>query len=118
MVNRKLENAHVALWLLKDCSWCSSWHWLGMAMAIPTLVIAGRIAWESRRSVSETVHNVAVCLWIVANITWMTGEFFFEDGTRAIAKLFFFAGLVLLVGYYGWEAGPPLRSFVNGDVVE
>lgn len=97
---RKLENLHVALWLLKDSSWCASWKWVGMAMVIPTLVVAGKIAWESRKVISDLIHNLAVCLWICANITWMTGEFFFEDHTRVYAKVFFFSGLTLLAGYY------------------
>ena len=100
---RKLENLHVALWLTKDVSWCASWQWLGMAIAIPTLIVAAKICWDTRRVVSDAIHNVAVFLWICANITWMTGEFYFNDGTRAYAKVFFYSGMVLLAGYYMFE---------------
>ncbi len=95
-----LQNMHVLFWLLKDMSWCSSWHKLGLIMVGPTLYLAARIAWETRKSLSEFVHNLAVCLWICANITWMMGEFFYEDGTRPYARIFFFAGLGMLGVYY------------------
>jgi len=97
---KKLENLHVGLWLLKDASWCEEWVKVGMMVALPTLVLAVKIAWERRRDAEDLVHNVAVCLWLCANVVWMIGEFFFDDGTRAIAKVFFFAGLALLVGFY------------------
>lgn len=101
MTIKRIENLHVALWLLKDASWCSSWRMLGMAMAVPTLIIALRIVWLTRHEIEDLIHNVAVCLWISANIVWMLGEFFLNDGTRAFAKVFFFAGLLLLAGFYG-----------------
>lgn len=102
MRNRWLENAHVAMWLLKDMSWCHSWHWLGLLAVPPTLVMALRIAWDTRHDASECVHNVAVCLWICANITWMVGEFFFNDGTRGYASVFFMSGAGVLGAFYAW----------------
>lgn len=69
-------------------------------MVLPTLVVAGMIAWQSRHEAEDLVHNIAVCLWIIANIVWMTGEFFYEDMTREMAKMFFFAGMLLLVLFY------------------
>jgi hypothetical protein len=53
--------------------------------------------------VADCVHNAAVCFWICANITWMTGEFFFNDQTRGIARWFFYSGMALLVTYYASE---------------
>jgi len=97
-----IQNAHVALWLLKDTSWCSHWHWVGMAVTIPTLVLACKIAWDSRKIVADLIHNIAVCFWICANIVWMTGEFFGNDGTRPHAKVFFAIGGVVLLGYYAY----------------
>lgn len=97
---KKLENIHVSLWLLKDCSWCEEWIKIGMMVALPTLVLAAKIAWEKRADKEELVHNVAICLWLCANVVWMVGEFFFNDGTRDIAQIFFFAGLVLLGAFY------------------
>jgi hypothetical protein len=104
--NRKMENLqnlHVALWLLKDCSWCELWKWTGVAMVAPTLFVAVWIAWHGRKSLPDLVHNVAVCLWIAANVTWMFGEFFYNDGTRNRAKVFFYAGLCVLAAYYLYE---------------
>ncbi len=102
---RWIENAHVALWLLKDMSWCSHWHWVGMGVTLPTLVLAAKIAWDSRAVMADLIHNIAVCLWICANITWMSGEFFYDDGTRPHAKFFFYSGMLLLVGYYLYSIG-------------
>ena len=97
---KRLENCHVALWLLKDTSWCQHWIYLGLIMAIPTLALSLKIAWESRHEASDLIHNLAVCLWIMANIVWMIGEFFFDDGTRVFAQLFFYSGLTLIGFYY------------------
>jgi hypothetical protein len=99
---RKIENLHVALWLLKDVSWCSDWHVLGLVMIVPTLAVALKICWDTRHSIADCIHNIAVALWICANTTWMIGEFYFEDMTRPYAKVFFFAGMVLLLIYYTW----------------
>jgi hypothetical protein len=95
---RKLENLHIGFWLLKDASWCQHWVAVGLLAAIPTLVISIRIAWYSRHSASEMVHNISVCLWIVANVIWMIGEFFFDDTTRNISKLFFFSRFITFGG--------------------
>ena len=74
-----------------------------MFMAIPAIIIAIQIAWHSRKMLADLIHNIAVCLWIVANIVWMTGEFYYADMTRPFAKVFFFMGLALLAGYYIYE---------------
>ena len=97
-----IQNAHVALWLLKDMSWCNHWHWVGVGVVAPTLALAIKIAWDSRKNVADCVHNIAVCLWICANITWMVGEFFGNDSTRPHARVFFMVGGVVLLGYYAY----------------
>jgi hypothetical protein len=103
-----IEKAHIALWLLKDMSWVSHWHWVGMAAILPTLGLAIKIAYDSRRVLADFVHDVAVCLWICANITWMLGEFFVNDETRPIAKVFFWLGAVVLLGYYAYAGSKRL----------
>ncbi len=108
---RRLENAHVALWLLKDYSWCTSVKWLGLVMAVPTIVLAVMLARESWKRVEDFLHNAAVCYWIAANITWMLGEFYFQDGTRRYAQIFFYAGLMCVAIYYAWMAGAWLRAW-------
>ena len=97
---RKIENLHVALWLLKDVSWCSDWKALGLIMIFPTLIVALKICWDTRHLTADLIHNIAVALWICANTVWMIGEFFYGDMTRAYAKIFFYAGMVLLAAYY------------------
>jgi hypothetical protein len=99
---RKIENLHVALWLMKDMSWVSDWKLLGLVMVVPTLGVALKICWDTRGHLADLVHNIAVALWICANTTWMIGEFYYNDGTRDFAKLFFYAGMALLVVYYTW----------------
>lgn len=97
---RKYENFHILLWLVKDAAWVSHFRTLGMLMIIPTLVIAVDIAWRSRKRLHDIFHNAAICCWIAANATWMTGEFYFNDGTRPFAKIFFGLGLCLISYYY------------------
>lgn len=76
---RKMENMHIAFWLMKDISWCMIWKELGIAMIIPTLSVAIRIAWRTRHLASELAHNLAIVFWISANAYWMISEFFHFD---------------------------------------
>jgi hypothetical protein len=71
-----------------------------MAMIVPTLTVAIDIARRSRKDRAEFSHNLAVCFWIMANAAWMTGEFFFEDSWRPIARAFFAMGAVSLAWHY------------------
>lgn len=97
---RAYENMHIALWLLKDCFWVMTWRVPGMLMIIPTIAVALDITWQNRKDVHELFHNIAICLWICANATWMTGEFFFHDGLRDYAKVFFGLGMATVAFYY------------------
>jgi hypothetical protein len=98
--DRAYENAHIFIWLIKDSSWVHNWHWLGMAMIIPTLFMQFHITWKNRDDISELTHNVAIALWICANATWMTSEFYFHDQYRFVAAWFFNLGLGLMITYY------------------
>ena len=105
---RRMENAHILFWLLKDTSWCLGWKTLGLVMVLPTVALAVVIAWRSRRYPSELAHNLAVVCWIVANSYWMTSEFFGFDETqvlphvtgRQLALVPFGLGLGILLYYY------------------
>ena len=102
---REYENMHIALWLVKDSCWVASvdFPWLkipGIIMIVPTLLVAIFITWRTRRDQADLFHNIAVCLWISANASWMIGEFYFEDKTRHIPMAFFAAGLVVVAIYY------------------
>ncbi|WP_235920987.1 hypothetical protein [Foetidibacter luteolus] len=104
---RKMENLHIVFWLFKDVSWCLSLRFLGIAMIVPTLLIAIIIAWRTRHLMSELCHNIAIAVWISANSYWMISEFFHFDEKEVVpgvtfkhlALIPFTIGLIAL-GYY------------------
>lgn len=110
---RDYENLHIALWLLKDTCWVMLWKTAGMVMIVPTIMVAIHIAWRSRKMINDLFHNIAVCLWICANATWMIGEFFFEDGLRHYALVFFILGLIVVAFYYIYHFPKHLRNQKN-----
>ena len=105
---RKMENMHIAFWLMKDISWCMIWKVLGITMIIPTLTIAIIIAWRTRHIKSELAHNLAVAFWISANSLWMISEFFHFDAMivwkeftgKHLALVPFVTGALILLYYY------------------
>jgi hypothetical protein len=105
---RKMENMHIAFWLMKDISWCMIWKVLGIMMIIPTLSIAIIIAWRTRHIKSELAHNLAVAFWISANSLWMISEFFHFDAIivwkeftgKHLALVPFVTGALILLYYY------------------
>ncbi len=107
---RKMENLHIVFWLFKDISWCLFYKPLGLAMIVPTMLIAVLIAFRNRKWVSETCHNVAIVFWITANSYWMIAEFFHFDGDivygaitfKHLAIIPFSIGILLLGYYYLW----------------
>jgi hypothetical protein len=100
---RLLENGHVAIWLVKDFCWCSGFKELGIAMAGPTIMLAAYLVYRARNCSRDMIHNLAVLFWLCANTTWMAGEFWFNDGSRPQAKVFFIAGLAVLLIFYLWS---------------
>jgi len=107
---RKMENLHIVFWLFKDIAWCMIWQPLGLAMVLPTMVIAIIIAWRTRENTSELCHNLAVVCWITANSYWMISEFFTFDGYelwgdwsyKYLSLVPFTAGILILAFYYIW----------------
>ena len=97
---RKIENLHIAMWLLKDTCWVLSYKTAGMLMILPTLSVAFYLTYKLLETTTELLHNLAVCCWIIANSIWMTGEFYSNDGYRPYAALFFGLGLLLVAYYY------------------
>ena len=105
---RKMENMHIVFWLLKDISWCLVWKPLGLAMILPTLVIAIVISWRTREVKSELAHNLAVVFWIAANSYWMISEFFHFDEAiiwgnvtgKHLSVVPFAIGIGILAFYY------------------
>ena len=78
-----------------------------VVLVAPTVFVAVWICWRSRSERSGFVHALAVVLWILANSTWMIGEFFLADGTRPYAICLFVLGLMVLAFHYlaGWLRG-------------
>lgn len=104
---RKIENLHILLWLLKDACWALNLRIPGLIMIIPTITVALLITWQTRQLKSELFHNLAVDFWIIANCTWMIGEFFGWDeeinggpGLRQFALIPFGIGLAIILYYY------------------
>ena len=109
---KKVENLHIAFWLIKDTCWCLDFKPLALFMVVPTVGIALFIVWHTRLSRHDFFHNIAVTCWICANSIWMTGEFFFHDTLRPYALIFFGIGLLVVAWYYFFENSP---SPMNGS---
>ncbi len=75
------------------------WKTGGVVMIFPTVSVAFYLLWKARKVRAELYHNLAVCFWILANSTWMIGEFNDKD-LRLIAAGLFGCGLVVLAIYY------------------
>ena len=104
---RRVENMHILLWLIKDACWAMNLKYFGIFMIIPTLSVALIITWQTRHVISEFLHNLAVVFWIIANCTWMIGEFTGWDenligsyGLRQFSLIPFGIGLFILMYYY------------------
>lgn len=115
---RRMENMHIAFWLLKDISWCMIWKELGIIMIIPTLTVAIWISWKNKHIKSELAHNLAIVFWISANSYWMISEFLLFDEwiiwreftCKHIALLPFIAGAVTLLYYYAVQRPKELKK--------
>ncbi|MEQ1677088.1 MAG: hypothetical protein ABL876_10320 [Chitinophagaceae bacterium] len=114
---RRMENMHIVFWLIKDISWCMIWRELGLAMFLPTLVIAIIIAWRTREVKSELAHNLAIAFWICANGYWMISEFYHFDSImiwneftgKHLALLPFITGVLILLYHYTVQRPKEIR---------
>lgn len=98
---RRTENLHIVFWLVKDISWAMLWKPLGMAMLVPTLLVAIIITWQTRHLKAELFHNLAIDFWICANGFWMTIEFFgYDEQLRIYTAIPFGIGLFFIATYY------------------
>lgn len=97
---RNLENVHIALWLVKDASWVLLFKPLGLIMILPTVAVAIWILVQTWSDLKDRLHNLAVCFWILANSTWMVGEFYFNDSWRPVASTLFCLGISSIAYYY------------------
>jgi len=115
---RRMENMHIAFWLMKDISWCLIWKVLGITMIVPTLTVAIIIAWRTRQMKSELAHNLAIAFWISANSLWMISEFFHFDSMiiwkdftgKHLALVPFVTGALILLYYYAVQRPKELKE--------
>lgn len=89
---------------------------LGIAMIVPTIIIAVVITYRTRNNMSEWCHNFAVTAWIAANAYWMVTEFLHVDAKiltgnityKHLAILPFSVGLAVLGYFYAyWKPKHP-----------
>jgi uncharacterized membrane protein (GlpM family) len=111
---RANENVQVVLWLLKDLCWLMEYRVAGLLMVAPTVAMAVHIAWRSRADQQDLFHALAVILWIMANSTWMLGDFFFGGHGHGLAQALFLTGLGIL-GFYHLILGPSIRRRTGKD---
>jgi hypothetical protein len=97
---RKKENLHIVFWLVKDFAWLADIKWLGMGMAIPTVLLSIWLTLKSRGNRMDFFHNVAVSFWITGNSLWMAGEFYFNDSNRHWVMPLFVIGMLFVAYYY------------------
>ncbi len=96
---RQFENLHIILWLIKDSCWLMHFKTGGTIMVIPTILVAFHLAWKTRKNKKLFLPNLAVCLWICANATWMLGEFYgFSFQLPAIS--FFILGVIAIASFF------------------
>ena len=114
---RIAENMHILFWLVKDMSWALKFRLLGVAMFIPTLLLALLITWQTRNIRSELYHNLAVTCWIIANGFWMICEFFWEelDYLRYFTAIPFSIGLLFVAYYYVSELSQRRKSTADDE---
>ncbi len=95
------ENIHIPLWLLKDTCWMLQWKTLGVAMIIPTVLVALIITIKSwREHEDEFWINLAVLFWISGNSYWMLCEFFYHEDIKNYAGIPFVIGLISVAYFY------------------
>ncbi|HQW85768.1 MAG TPA: hypothetical protein PLH93_01215 [Flavobacteriales bacterium] len=107
---RSGENFHIVLWLVKDTCWALDLGVPASAMVLPTVAVAVFIAWKHRHEPYERAHALATVFWILANSTWMVGEFYFNDRLRTPAIVLFALGMCCVVWYYLFERSRAPRT--------
>jgi hypothetical protein len=86
---------------MKDTCWMLQWRILGVAMIIPTVLVALIITVKSwREKDDEFWINLAVLFWISGNSYWMLCEFFFHEDIKNYAGLAFVAGMISVAYFY------------------
>lgn len=79
---RQYEHIHTFFWCGKDWSWMRRIEYSWIAFSIPTVLIAVDFIWSSfrtRRMMIETVHYIAILMWIIGNLVWGYGELYISN---------------------------------------
>ena len=114
---RRFENMHIVFWLVKDSCWMLEWKLLGVAMIIPTFLLAVYLTVKTWNH-HELFINAAVLCWITANSYWMVIEFFFNERFINLAGIPFALGFVFVAYYYMQRRAKPgdeLGGFPGGE---
>eukprot|EP01038_Epipyxis_sp_PR26KG_P011869 gene11869-15886_t len=130
-----IENAYIVFWIGKDLFWALGtgdlvtinmheivifYESAAMSFGTLAIVIYVVVAYLYRRNLIRFLDSITVILWILANYTWMVGEFFiryqnldYDDKTekddattRIIAAFLFCSGItvqVCILCYSGWR---------------
>lgn len=96
---KRHENLHIVFWLLKDSCWMLQLRWLGIAMIIPTIIIAAIIVYATRKT-NDFWINLAILFWICANSFWMYIEFFTSGELKLWTSIPFALGFIFVGIYY------------------
>jgi hypothetical protein len=100
---RRLENAHLPLWLLKDTCWMMQWKVAGMIMIVPTIAVAVWMIYHTRSTHDKWV-NIATTCWILGNSFWMGVEFLnLENELKLFTLVPFIAGFISVIIFYSLE---------------
>ena len=96
---KKQENLHIVFWLVKDSCWMLELRWLGIAMILPTLILAVMIVLATRKT-TDVYINLGILFWICANSLWMYIEFFTQNESKLLAAFPFALGFVFVGIFY------------------
>ena len=101
---KKLENAHLPLWLLKDTCWMLQWKTAGIIMIFPTLAVAIWMIYHTRKRNDKWI-NIATTFWIIGNSFWMSVEFFnVENCLKMYTLIPFILGFIAVIIFYYKES--------------
>lgn len=79
---RQYENIHMFFWLAKDLAWNETNISLWLLFLIPTILVSTDyfiIALSGKNTIIDVAHYTSTIIWVIGNIVWALGEFFYDD---------------------------------------
>eukprot|EP01041_Mallomonas_annulata_P000343 gene343-612_t len=79
---RQYENIHILFWLGKDCAWNLLIPVMWIVFLVPTIMLAFDfmiMACTVKTLMIERAHYTAQFTWVVGNMVWALGEFYFAS---------------------------------------